>query len=335
MIDPDSGAGRETATYADAVGFIRVKEKRDLLNASRLAELLSLEPEGIIERLGPSSAGGGLRDDARLDGLLGSLLESEYRAVDRFDHEDLVVPILRFRYDVHNLKVLFRRRRYGGDYPASPVAGNHPALQLEKSLAEPWFKFWPEEIAAVLRRHLAAGISPGQDGRLDLELDLSWTELGLAFAGRSRLPLAAGYFRHLQDFAAVKFIWRGLSSGRRPAAADAAFLPTHHLDRDVLAAGDRQRVVQILQRSVYGPSLKEGLGEWLADGSWVLLERDMDNFLLDHLAGSRFIAMGPEPLFAYLLAKETDLLNVRTIFVLKKAGLPERRIKKYLRRLRA
>ena len=72
---------------------------------------------------------------------------------------------------------------------------------------------------------------------------------------------------------------------------------------------------------------------WQETGRWALLERDMDNFLLGELSRARSISMGPEPLMAYLLAKEHDLKIIKTIYTFKEIGREDREIRKYLRRL--
>ena len=68
---------RDRPDYCDAVGMIRVKEKRDLLSSSKLQEMISLEVAGIERKLrqeAPHEQDGGLEG---LDGVIGLLLEAE------------------------------------------------------------------------------------------------------------------------------------------------------------------------------------------------------------------------------------------------------------------
>ncbi len=319
---------RERSSYADSVGFIRVKEKRDLLNRARLQEYLSLPPDGILDRLGQAGAA-----VPGMDALLGSILNGEYADVARFDHERLAVPVLRYRHDVHNTKALLRKRSLGSIPRFSPVEGNFHPGAIEASLAGGASVPWPEPIDAALaeiQAH-AEGHYPGD--RADVALDAAWLEYARRHAVRAGLALMTRYFLHLADFAAVRFFWKKATARRYGYEVSHHEPRTHFLDPDILGIGDRERLADALLSSIYGQSLKEGLAEWKASGSWALLDRDMDNYLCAALSGAKYLSMGPEPLCAFLLAKENDLKNIRLLYVLRGAGWPDREVKIHLRKL--
>ena len=48
-------------------------------------------------------------------------------------------------------------------------------------------------------------------------------------------------------------------------------------------------------------------------------------------APAKYIALGPEPVIAYLMAKETEIKNLRIIFTGKINRLPENTIRERLR----
>ncbi len=326
-------ASRERSDYADSVGFIRVKEKRDLLNHARLQEYLFSSQEAILERLRQTAGREPETGDHPLEGLLGTLLREDYAAVERYDHHGLVVPLLRYRHDVFHLRSLLRRRAYGLPLIPSPVPGNHSLQELEDHLFQGRPLALPAalgEALAGLRQHLEV---QQYDDRVDLVLDLAWIRLGVEFAAARRMPLLTHYFLCLEDFATLKLLWRRVAAVRYGFASHHLSPRVHYLDPAILRAHDPERIADLVLKSVYGPALKEGLADWRTTGSWMLLERDLDNFLLGELTTARYLSMGPEPLFSYLVARESDLKTIRTIFVLKGAGWADAELRRHMRRL--
>jgi vacuolar-type H+-ATPase subunit C/Vma6 len=212
------------------------------------------------------------------------------------------------------------------------VAGTVPVRELEGSL-KAGAAVWPPAIAAALRVILEQSSSRGPGDWIDLALDLAWLGHARDFASLRRQPLLALYFECLEDFAAVKVCWRHLALPRHAAASTA--LRTWRLDPEVKTARDRDRLADLLLASPYGPSLKEGLSDWKAGGAWALLDRDIDNALLEVLGGARYLSLGPEPLAAYLLSREHDLKNLRLVHALRTAGRPEHEVRRHVRRTHA
>ena len=55
----------------------------------------------------------------------------------------------------------------------------------------------------------------------------------------------------------------------------------------------------------------------MSAGSLVEYERMTDDHMIGYIATSRYIAVGMEPLIAYLVAREIKITNVRIILVRK------------------
>lgn len=326
-------ASPDRSAYADAVGFIRVKEKRDLLNQARMQDLLSLGPRGIREKLRQGLAREVAADREGFDALLGALLDSDYAEVEAFDHQRLVVPLLRYRHDIHNLKSLLRKKLTGADPFFSPVRGFFPVKVLEEAVFAGRRLPWPGPIGLTLDDILERADGHAAGDWIDLRLDLAWIEHARESSVDRRMPLLAHWARCLEDFAAVKYLWRRQVASRLYCESYRVDIPLHFLGEGIREAHDRERLADSLLASPYGSSLKEGAGEWRARGSFALLDRDMDNHLLGVLSAAKYISMGPEPLAAYLLARESDMRNIRAIHHLGLAGWPESAVKRQLRRL--
>lgn len=318
--------------YADSVAFIRVKEKRDLLNSSRRQEFLSMNPAEILDKLRQDLLSEGAGSEYQLDATLGELLEKDYAEVEKFDHRGMVVPMLRFRHDIHNLKAFIKNKFTGAAPLLSHVGGVYPQRMIEDHVINGKKIGWPEPIGSALEK-----ILDETDGRrlgdwIDLELDISWIKYCLASSRENKLPLLVRYFMCLEDFAAIKYLWRRSLSEKLNYGIHSVCPKIHLLDDGILSARSREDIADSLLTSDYAAPLADGIARWRDTGSWMALGRDMDDFLMTCLAASRYICLGPEPLAAYLLARENDLLNIRLIHVFKCAGFPEETIREFQRR---
>jgi V/A-type H+-transporting ATPase subunit C len=84
-------------------------------------------------------------------------------------------------------------------------------------------------------------------------------------------------------------------------------------------------IVDALRFTRYSNLAEEGLRE---GSRFDLLA---DDFVMSFLKGARHKAFGPEPLIAYVLAKETEIRNLRIIFTGKVNGLTAGAIRERLR----
>ncbi len=61
------------------------------------------------------------------------------------------------------------------------------------------------------------------------------------------------------------------------------------------------------------------------------MERNIDNYLLEHLKPYRIVSTGPEPIFGFLFAKALDIKNLRIVLQGKYFGLPENVLRRKIR----
>jgi len=80
----------------------------------------------------------------------------------------------------------------------------------------------------------------------------------------------------------------------------------------------------------YYQILKDGLEKIENEGSFSILERDIDDYLASILRPARYIFFGPEPIFGYCLAKENELKALRLILLAKINNISGSEIKKRL-----
>lgn len=79
-----------------------------------------------------------------------------------------------------------------------------------------------------------------------------------------------------------------------------------------------QELINRLSRDedgIYEAVIKDGTAHIDRDGDFSVLEREIDNYLINLMRPVKYMSFGPEALFGYCLAKENELKNLRLILL--------------------
>ncbi len=117
-------------------------------------------------------------------------------------------------------------------------------------------------------------------------------------------------------------------------ALERALVPGGQIPLPKLASAfalDPEEMVQALSGYPVSDVFAAGVNALRNTSSLALYEKLMDDRLLSMTAAARYIALGPEPVIAYLMAKETEIKNLRIVFTGKINRLPENTIRERLR----
>jgi V/A-type H+-transporting ATPase subunit C len=328
----DAGLGtRDDAAYAAACGRVRALEKR-LLGTARLEELLGSNDLSsllkTLERFGVLPVGGENASkewEQALD-LAGAKAD---RLLLDIDPHPTVSRILVQRADLVNLRSLLRSRALGVEY-AGPwlVRALFGRKELEAMVRDGCYVAWPEPLA----RRLAALPLRRSEGLQEINagLDAAWIGALREGASRSGSRLFLDWLGHAADLGNTK---ARLRQAAAPTAWPASFplLPGGHLGEEYFAGpGTAATLLRRLARTVYAPVIAravDGAGSF----SLALFERASDDFLTRLLQPARYLALGPEPLWAWHLAREIDAKNVRTLVLGTLAGIPPEKLRTLLR----
>ena len=92
-----------------------------------------------------------------------------------------------------------------------------------------------------------------------------------------------------------------------------------------------ENIMTKLQSTIYSDMIKKGFEEYIKSGSTNLLEKLSDNYIMDLMKSSKLVSFGPERLFAYIYAKETEIKILRIIMVAKLNNITNEVIQERLR----
>lgn len=110
------------------------------------------------------------------------------------------------------------------------------------------------------------------------------------------------------------------------------FILLNELRLKLLAGGfDPETIVTTYRYTDYHLAVSRGIAGYQKTGSLFVLEREIDNFLMETLNRAKYLAFGIEPLVGFFYAKEIEHKIVRLILTLKKMKVAPEALKERLR----
>ena len=194
----------------------------------------------------------------------------------------------------------------------------------------------PALLADAAAQGAAAFEAAGAPGSIDLALDrLMYADMRRR-ADRLGNGLISEFTQKAIDFYNLRSLFRVRSMGAR---ADARLLGSALADGGTLARGyfldvfaiGAEAILAKLHYKHFGEAAKAAAEDHGRSGNYALLEKLADDSLMGLAKRAKMVAFGPEPLFAYLYAKETELKQIRVIATGKLNHVPNESIRKRLR----
>ncbi len=239
------------------------------------------------------------------------------------------------RYDVHNLKVLFKSRHLAQTPQFLSACGTIPVDRLRHCVAEHTYAPLPAELKAAmesLEKKTAAQFNPML---IDTELDKAMYRQTFVNLAHSRnAKVAVRYFKAKADLQNVIMLLRLKAMGK-----DASDFRTVGIDGGnvtvkafAVAFGESERLARLLRRhseQVYQVALAATLDPAVLP----YLEKIADDFLYGLLKPYQYDSSSMEILIAYLLQKQREATDVRLIMAGKLNGFKPEAVAERMREL--
>ena len=328
--------------YGYAVARIRAMEHR-LLDAGAMQRMTDAEDApSVLKILGESSYAAALTSqtgEQDFDKALESELHSVYEEVRAFVPDKDLVEILRYQYDFHNVKVVLKSifsARTGGKkrWDLLTSLGSCQVDALVANLEAEDYRLLPFGLNILVPKCIAAWEQSHDVLEVERQLDNRLYEVMLEKARELAMPGMVGWIRTRIDGENIRTLVRLKRFGFDAAKA----LPFMHAGGELdvslltpLITEPFESWGRTLAFSDYGALL----GSIDAPGGFaeliLLLEKALDDFYLDKIAGSRFTSSAPENVPMYLWAKELEVKNVRMILVSKSNKSDKDQLRRLLR----
>jgi len=277
-----------------------------------------------------------LKNPDAYEPLLQAKLKETYERLYTLCPEPEVVDVLNLKYVFHNLKVL-----------AKSAASEHAKQNSEGLLSEVTALSANEVLAGEKGEAPAYAVAAYQEmlnaygeTRDPQAVDMAGDRLMYA----RMLELAEGlgnefilkYVQMSIDVYNLRLLVRSKNMQRGVRFLRASLLPGGLTDTDFMKDNYDKPFDTIAQRCYYayfGDAMRLSEESYEKNKNFATLEKLTDNLLTAHIASAKYIAFGPEPLFAYLVARENEIRQMRIVITCKINHISEDVLRERLREL--
>jgi V/A-type H+-transporting ATPase subunit C len=323
--------------YAYAAGRIRALETR-LLDRQRLERMLDSESaEAALRSLQDSDYGQYLADvgsAAEYERMLESEREAVYELFRRLCLDEDALSIYFSRFDFHNIRVLAKDKV--NHRHSEGLLSNHGELEpraMREIFEEERLDQLPEHLARASAEALEASRTTGGSRLLDITVDRSQHAHQLALAVRLSNDFLTNLLRLSADIRNILTLYRVKWLGEDYKLYHSAVLDGGFLEKDRLRAAFHEPWESVPSRfavTPYAEVIEAGGSAVVNKGAFAMLEKGADDYIMGYLRLTKTVTFGLEPLYSYLLVKESELKSIRMIMVGKLYGIPPERIRERL-----
>lgn len=213
------------------------------------------------------------------------------------------------------LKVIFDAGRF-----------HHEKIEIEDS--ETLDEFLETEEAALL--DLVSSMLKEKEMEM-IVFGVDQPEKVLPLSRNRGVPFITGYLRHKIDLVNLKVFCRAKYLNLPFDRWEAFLRKGGFLDENILHESydlSFGEVGERLRASAYHSAWVKATDELVQNETFVVLEREFENFLMSYLKKAKYIVFGPEPVFAYTLARKRELQLLRLLGVGKLSQIPSEMLKR-------
>lgn len=321
---------RDAVRYGFACGKVRVLEER-VFGRGMYERLLDAVSFGDQRRLlSDTPYGRFLEHVDTADGVeraLAEALDGFYRFLEESSLPAPVVRFFRVRHDFEALRGSLKARALG---VGSEERVAHLGTVRPEMLAGP-----AEDLPAPFAEAAAAALAPGGGAgalkAIDQVIDRALFAELRRCATESRSEFLQELAATLVDTVNVRALVRARRSGLSVQEAEAALI-----DGGALRVGQVGRlyglpVEELAARLAALPALSDIPPEDIADTG--RLDVAVENAVVRYLRRARVVPVGPEPVIAYVFAREAEVSAVRMVLIGKLSGLSPDLLRRRLRDL--
>jgi vacuolar-type H+-ATPase subunit C/Vma6 len=138
-------------------------------------------------------------------------------------------------------------------------------------------------------------------------------------------PFFRNFFWLKIDLANLKIYLRCRYVGRPASQFEESFISGGRLEKKIFLDNYNSNLedfAQFLKTTSYEQLWRQGLNFLQAQDSFVVFEREIENLVMDYLQSAKKVTFGPEPLFAYGLARRQELKLIRLVVLGQMLNIP-------------
>ena len=324
--------------FTQVVARLRVLETR-LLDKAKLDRMIDSDSaDDAIKVLHETEYGNVMTNVKRAedyeDMLSAELKRIYHEAYDMSPSKELV-DIMSMKYTYHNAKVILKGMFLKEDFSYMLInIGKDDVQKMKSSIENNNFSDFNGNMRKALEETISDFESKKDPQRIDIILDKYMFKEMKDIAKALDDKFTNKYIEALIDLTNIKSLLRIKKQNKGRDFLLSVVIDGGKISNDVLVAllsDATENIPGKLSHTDYVEVLKNGVEDYIKNSSASLLEKLVDNYIMEIMKEAKFIPFGGEPLLAYIYAKETEIKVIRIIMVGKLNNISPEVIRERLR----
>lgn len=325
--------------YAYATARIRAIENK-LLTSQKLDRLMDAPgAEEAVKLLVEQGYGLGGTDTALaasqiFEKLLSDEMKKTYLLLREILPDSRAVLLFMRRNDYLNAKIALKAEYLGLDHEGMTDSGTVEPSRLSRMVHDRDLGDMPEAFKAGVLESVDVYGRTGDPQSIDFIMDRAMYRNMTADAEAIGEPALLDLAKLIQDTANLRIFIRAKLLGKSREFLNKALLEGSNIPRKTYLELAEKSLDVFLEEIRFTPlsELASNLREAIKTGSAIsMAEKVLDDAVLGHVKKSKYVAMGLEPVIAYLFYKEVEIRNVRLILTGKINRIPQESIRERIR----
>lgn len=258
-----------------------------------------------------------------------------------------ILNILLHQYDFHNIKTLIKAKLSGKTYEdVENLLNKMGAIPLEalknyifEGILNPWGISEHTELYIKKKILKVQELFEKEDKNpqvIDLYLDQKLMKIIYGIAKDSESEFLINYVKKLIDLSNIRLFFRMKAQEKEINLYEIAFIWNGKIPYAKFQEAYKHALAdfpETMKPTDYSNIVETGYKHFQDEKTFIYLEREIENYLIDYIRFAKLRPFGPEPLIAYFLAKKNNALIIRMIMVNKLNNIEPAEIQKRLRKL--
>lgn len=326
--------------FTHAVARLRVMEKR-LLDKNKVERLLDAsgaeEVLRILQETVYSEGINNIESTYEYEKVLKEELVNLYDSLYKISPVKDVIDIMSMRYDYHNIKVLIKAKALNKDLSNILIPiGTIKVDTLKNCIVTGDLKPLGKDVADAIK-NIETKFEETKDPQvIDVLLDKYMFNSMLLKAKEMNIDYITRYVLESIDITNIKTMLRVKKQNKDGRFLESVLIPNGTINTRIYLEGlndSLEGFIAKISRTAYSKVLSSILEEYAASGNISSLDALYDNYIMSHVRDAKRVNFGPEPIIAYIIAKETEIKIIRIIMVGKINGVSTEIIRERLRDL--
>lgn len=246
-----------------------------------------------------------------------------------------LIDLMSIKYDYHNIKVLLKGIFLNKDLSDMLIPVGKINLSLLKhSIDNNNMADLPSAMRIGIEKTKEVFEGTKDPQQIDIILDNAMFEEMREIARELDDRFVDKYVSALIDLTNLKTLLRVKKQNKNRDFLQEVIINGGAIDEDTLVAllnDAPENISNKLAFTNYNDIIKIGIEDYTKTDSASLLEKLVDNYIMDMMKEAKFIPFGVEPILAYVYAKETEIKVIRIIMVGKLNNISGEVIRERLR----